>query len=75
MTLKNFEGLDLGKIDRVNKLKISSQLPNDIVYFFTFLASLAAGVIVSNHGARQLDYVPATIMSLEEVSLLTFTLQ
>lgn len=36
------------------------------------LASLAveagvAGIIVSNHGARQLDYVPATIMALEEV--------
>lgn len=29
----------------------------------------AAGIIVSNHGARQLDYVPATIMALEEVSL------
>lgn len=28
----------------------------------------AAGIIVSNHGARQLDYVPATIMALEEVS-------
>ncbi|CAN8255444.1 unnamed protein product [Cochlearia groenlandica] len=27
----------------------------------------AAGIIVSNHGARQLDYVPATIISLEEV--------
>lgn len=27
----------------------------------------AAGIIVSNHGARQLDYVPATIMALEEV--------
>ncbi|BFG24487.1 hypothetical protein CerSpe_107610 [Prunus speciosa] len=27
----------------------------------------AAGIIVSNHGARQLDYVPATIMVLEEV--------
>ncbi|KAI3695327.1 hypothetical protein L1987_78322 [Smallanthus sonchifolius] len=26
-----------------------------------------AGVIVSNHGARQLDYVPATINALEEV--------
>lgn len=26
-----------------------------------------AGIIVSNHGARQLDYVPATIMALEEV--------
>jgi len=28
----------------------------------------AAGIIVSNHGARQLDYVPATIMALEEVN-------
>ena len=27
----------------------------------------AAGIIVSNHGARQLDYVPATVMALEEV--------
>jgi (S)-2-hydroxy-acid oxidase len=26
-----------------------------------------AGVMVSNHGARQLDYVPATISALEEV--------
>lgn len=30
----------------------------------------AAGIIVSNHGARQLDYVPSTIMALEEVCLL-----
>ncbi|MCI27487.1 peroxisomal -2-hydroxy-acid oxidase GLO1, partial [Trifolium medium] len=30
----------------------------------------AAGIIVSNHGARQLDYVPATIVALEEVQLL-----
>lgn len=29
----------------------------------------AAGIIVSNHGARQLDYVPATISCLEEVVL------
>jgi len=28
----------------------------------------AAGIIVSNHGARQLDYVPATIVALEEVN-------
>lgn len=27
----------------------------------------ASGIIVSNHGARQLDYVPATIVALEEV--------
>ncbi|KAH9713769.1 peroxisomal (S)-2-hydroxy-acid oxidase GLO4 [Citrus sinensis] len=26
-----------------------------------------AGIIVSNHGARQLDYTPATISALEEV--------
>ncbi|XP_031092868.1 peroxisomal (S)-2-hydroxy-acid oxidase-like [Ipomoea triloba] len=26
-----------------------------------------AGIIVSNHGARQLDYVPSTIVALEEV--------
>lgn len=40
--------------------------------FFNILAHLAvqsgaAGIIVSNHGARQLDYVPATISALEEV--------
>lgn len=27
----------------------------------------AAGIIVSNHGARQLDYVPSSIIALEEV--------
>lgn len=27
----------------------------------------AAGIIVSNHGGRQLDYTPATISVLEEV--------
>lgn len=27
----------------------------------------AAGIIVSNHGGRQLDYLPATISCLEEV--------
>ena len=27
----------------------------------------AAGIIVSNHGARQLDYVPGTVSCLEEV--------
>lgn len=26
-----------------------------------------AGIVVSNHGARQLDYVPATISCLDEV--------
>jgi len=28
-----------------------------------------AGIIVSNHGARQLDYSPATISVLEEVTI------
>jgi isopentenyl diphosphate isomerase/L-lactate dehydrogenase-like FMN-dependent dehydrogenase len=27
----------------------------------------ASGIIVSNHGACHLDYVPATILALEEV--------
>lgn len=27
------------------------------------------GIVVSNHGARQLDYSPATISVLEEVSI------
>ncbi|KAI4298290.1 hypothetical protein L6164_031867 [Bauhinia variegata] len=31
------------------------------------IQSGASGIIVSNHGARQLDYVPATITALEEV--------
>lgn len=26
-----------------------------------------AGIVVSNHGARQLDYTPAAINALEEV--------
>lgn len=29
-----------------------------------------SGIVVSNHGARQLDYTPATISVLEEVMLL-----
>lgn len=28
-----------------------------------------SGIVVSNHGARQLDYAPATISVLEEVLL------
>lgn len=31
-----------------------------------------AGIIVSNHGARQLDYVSATISALEEVGVAPF---
>ncbi|KAL2494469.1 Peroxisomal (S)-2-hydroxy-acid oxidase GLO5 [Forsythia ovata] len=95
LTLKNFEGLDLGKIDRTNDSGLASYVAGqvdrslnwkDVKWLQTITrlpilvkgvltaedASLAvqagaAGVIVSNHGARQLDYVPSTIMSLEEV--------
>ena len=37
------------------------------------IQSGAAGIIVSNHGARQLDYSPSTIMALEEVSPHVYT--
>ncbi|XP_057507057.1 glycolate oxidase 1-like [Actinidia eriantha] len=109
LTLKNFEGLDLGKMDKVNlfsyyKLICGIVLANDSglasyvagqidrslswkdVQWLQTITKLpilvkgvlttedgysiqagAAGIIVSNHGARQLDYVPATIMALEEV--------
>ncbi|KAL2943486.1 Peroxisomal [Bienertia sinuspersici] len=83
LTLKNFEGLDLGKMDQANDSGLASY---DLKWLQT-ITSLpilvkgvitaedarlavqygAAGIIVSNHGARQLDYVPATIMALEEV--------
>lgn len=33
-----------------------------------------AGIVVSNHGARQLDYSPATITVLEEVNICFFGL-
>ncbi|KAE8680064.1 Peroxisomal (S)-2-hydroxy-acid oxidase GLO1 [Hibiscus syriacus] len=58
LTLKNFEGLDLGKMDKADDLGF---LPRIAV------EAGAARIIVSSHGARQLDYVPATIMALEEV--------
>ncbi|KAL0352841.1 UNVERIFIED_CONTAM: (S)-2-hydroxy-acid oxidase GLO1 [Sesamum angustifolium] len=65
----------------MSQIQASSLLVHSLAYFLIFsymhclwhyLASLAvqagaAGIIVSNHGARQLDYVPATIMALEEV--------
>ncbi|XP_073226387.1 glycolate oxidase 1-like isoform X2 [Cicer arietinum] len=92
---KNFEGMDLEKLDKtnnsahtsvVNGLYDQSLTWKDVTWLQT-LTSLpiivkgvltaedtrlaiqagAAGIIVSNHGARQLDYVPATIMALEEV--------
>ncbi|GAB2296890.1 Lactoylglutathione lyase [Dionaea muscipula] len=95
LTLKNYEGLDLDKIDRTDDSGLASYVASqvdrslnwkDVKWLQTITqlpilvkgvltaedAKLAmqvgvAGIIVSNHGARQLDYVPATIMALEEV--------
>ncbi|RWR81809.1 glycolate oxidase [Cinnamomum micranthum f. kanehirae] len=125
LTLKNFEGLDLGKMDKTNdsglasyaagqvdqslswksKERGESRVPDkgslqlfaalregrvtqmkDMKWLQTIthmpilvkgvmtaedtriaIQAGAAGIIVSNHGARQLDYAPATISCLEEV--------
>ncbi|KAJ9672786.1 hypothetical protein PVL29_026136 [Vitis rotundifolia] len=95
LTLKNFEGLDLGKMDKADDSGLASYVAGQIdrtlswkdVKWLQTITNLpilvkgvltaedtrlaiqagAAGIIVSNHGARQLDYVPATIMALEEV--------
>ncbi|KAJ7515315.1 hypothetical protein O6H91_22G010400 [Diphasiastrum complanatum] len=95
LTLKNFEGLDLGKMEKTNDSGLASYISSQIdrslswkdirwLQTITKLPILvkgvltaedaklcvevgAAGVIVSNHGARQLDFVPATISALEEV--------
>ncbi|KAL2476506.1 Peroxisomal (S)-2-hydroxy-acid oxidase GLO1 [Abeliophyllum distichum] len=95
LTLKNFEGLDLGKMDQANDSGLASYVAGQIdrtlswkdVKWLQSITSMpilvkgvitaedtrlavqngAAGIIVSNHGARQLDYVPSTIMALEEV--------
>ncbi|GAA0150894.1 oxidoreductase [Lithospermum erythrorhizon] len=82
LTLKNFEGLDLGKMDKSNDSGLASYVAGQIDRALSWKAitSLpvlvkarlavqagAAGIIVSNHSARQLDYVPATISVLEEV--------
>ncbi|KAG0468745.1 hypothetical protein HPP92_018073 [Vanilla planifolia] len=95
LTLKNFEGLDLGKMDKSDDSGLASYVAGQIdrtlswkdVKWLQSITSLpilvkgvltaedaslaiqngAAGIIVSNHGARQLDYVPATITALEEV--------
>ncbi|KAA8519474.1 hypothetical protein F0562_013730 [Nyssa sinensis] len=76
LTLKN---LDLGMPDSslswkdVKWLQTITQLPILVKGVLTaedarlVVQAGAAGIIVSNHGARQLDYVPATIMALEEV--------
>ena len=95
LTLKNFEGLDLGKMDMANDSGLASYVAGqidrtlswkDVKWLQTItkmpilvkgvmtaedtrlaIQAGAAGIIVSNHGARQLDYVPATISCLEEV--------
>ncbi|OIT36554.1 PREDICTED: peroxisomal (S)-2-hydroxy-acid oxidase-like [Nicotiana attenuata] len=95
LALENFEGLDLGKIDRTNDSGLASYIAGqfdrslnwkDVKWLQTItglpillkgeltaedarlaVQAGAAGIIVSNHGARQLDYAPATITALEEV--------
>ncbi|KAG6499240.1 peroxisomal (S)-2-hydroxy-acid oxidase GLO3 [Zingiber officinale] len=95
LTLKNFEDLDLGKMDKTNDSGLASYVASQVdrslswkdVKWLQTITSLpivvkgvmtaedtklavqagVAGIVVSNHGARQLDYVPATINSLEEV--------
>ncbi|XP_011035451.1 PREDICTED: peroxisomal (S)-2-hydroxy-acid oxidase-like isoform X1 [Populus euphratica] len=95
LTLKNFEGLDLGKMDKTDGSGLASYVAEQTdrslswkdVKWLQTITSLpillkgvltaedarlavqngAAGIIVSNHGARQLDYVPSTIIALEEV--------
>ncbi|RHN42395.1 putative (S)-2-hydroxy-acid oxidase [Medicago truncatula] len=95
LVLKNFEGLELGKLDKTDDSGLASYVSGEIdrslnwkdLKWLQTITSLpilvkgvltsedtklaiqagAAGIIVSNHGARQLDYVPATIMALEEV--------
>ncbi|XP_047153324.1 glycolate oxidase 1 [Vigna umbellata] len=95
LTLKNFEGLNLGTMDKADDSGLASYVAGQIdrtlswkdVKWLQTITSLpilvkgvltaedtriavqsgAAGIIVSNHGARQLDYVPATISALEEV--------
>ncbi|XBI84616.1 hypothetical protein VPH35_092888 [Triticum aestivum] len=95
LTLKNFEGLNLGTMDQANDSGLASYVAGQIdrtlswkdVKWLQSITTMpilvkgvitaedarlavhsgAAGIIVSNHGARQLDYVPATISALEEV--------
>jgi (S)-2-hydroxy-acid oxidase len=95
LTLANFEGLDLGQMDKTQDSGLASYVAGqidrslswkDVKWLQTItklpilvkgvitaedtklaLQSGAAGIIVSNHGARQLDYVSATISALEEV--------
>ncbi|KAG0468746.1 hypothetical protein HPP92_018074 [Vanilla planifolia] len=96
LTLKNFEGLDLGKMEKTDGSALAAYFAaqldrsltwKDIKWLQTItslpilvkgvlteedarlaIQSGAAGIIVSNHGARQLDYVPATITALEDIA-------
>ncbi|CAO2823397.1 unnamed protein product [Amaranthus hypochondriacus] len=99
LTIKNYDGLDIGKTNQTNNsasgayvtseadrhdrslnwkdiewLKTITKLPILLKGVLTAedarLAVQAgvAGIIVSNHGGRQLNYVPAAIMALEEVA-------
>ncbi|XP_025823727.1 peroxisomal (S)-2-hydroxy-acid oxidase GLO2-like isoform X2 [Panicum hallii] len=82
VVLKNFEGVDFGNIDKVDPslswkdikwLQTITSLPILMKGILTAedtriaIESGAAGIIVSNHGGRQLDHAPATISCLEEV--------
>ncbi|XP_019055102.1 PREDICTED: peroxisomal (S)-2-hydroxy-acid oxidase GLO4-like [Nelumbo nucifera] len=74
-----FKVKDLGKLQSaqplqdIGWLKSVTNLPILIKGVITAEDAIKAvevgvdGIIVSNHGARQLDYVPATIFALEEV--------
>ncbi|KMZ61496.1 L-lactate dehydrogenase (cytochrome) [Zostera marina] len=95
LTMKNFEGLELGKMEGAEDSGLASYVAGQIdrtlswkdIKWLQTITSMpilvkgvmtaedtrlsiqagAAGIIVSNHGARQLDYVNATISCLEEV--------
>lgn len=97
LSLKNFEGLNLGTMDKAEDSGLASYVAGQIdrslswkdIKWLKTITNLpilvkgvltaedtrlaiqagAAGIIVSNHGARQLDYVSATIDALEEVVL------
>uniref|UniRef100_A0A0D9W9Q8 Signal recognition particle 14 kDa protein n=1 Tax=Leersia perrieri TaxID=77586 RepID=A0A0D9W9Q8_9ORYZ len=74
VVLKTFEGLDQGKTDKdIKWLQTITSLPVLVKGIITAADTRiaiecgAAGIIMSNHGGRQLDYLPATISCLEEV--------
>eukprot|EP00899_Mesostigma_viride_P013122 jgi/Mesvir1/21810/Mv04199-RA.2 len=95
LSMKNFEGLEMGVMNKASGSGLAAYVAGQIdpslswkdITWLKSITSLpilvkgvltaedaklsiqygAAGIIVSNHGARQLDYVPATIDALEEV--------